>query len=133
MRVKVSELIRQNVGVGNDVEDFLAETLLHLNDVFTKAIFPCQLVRHREVVDLLKLIHLVVHKGFDALGGPEDVPLVAFGLAKPIRFHNGFDKFGICLDHLEKHIELCLLVLTWLRVAEHCHPVTVDLHMRKTY
>lgn len=117
VRVEVGKLVRQNVRVRNNVERLFAETLLHLDHIFAQTILSCQLVRAREVIDLLELIHLIVHETFDALRRPQHVPLVAFGLPEAICLHNGLDKLSIGFHHFEKHVELRLLVLARLRVA----------------
>ena len=39
VRVEVGELVRQDVRVGKDIEDLLAEALLHLDDVLAKSVF----------------------------------------------------------------------------------------------
>ena len=64
VRVKVSKLIRKDVRVGQDVEVLLAETFLHLNNVFTQAVFTRELIRHREVVYFLEFTHGLVEERF---------------------------------------------------------------------
>ena len=39
VRVEVGKLVRQDVRVGKDIEDLLAEALLHLDDVLAKSVF----------------------------------------------------------------------------------------------
>ena len=39
VRVEVGELVRQDVRVGQNIEDLLAEALLHLDDVLAKSVF----------------------------------------------------------------------------------------------
>ena len=79
------------------------------------------------MVDLLVLIHGLVDVGLDTLRGPHDIPLVALGLAEAARLHHSLDQLGIGLHHLEEHLELRLLVLTWLGVAQHVDALAVYL------
>lgn len=39
VRVEVGKLVRQDVRVGQNIEDLLAEALLHLDDVLAKSVF----------------------------------------------------------------------------------------------
>lgn len=38
VRVEVGKLVRQDVRVGKNIEDLLAEALLHLDDVLAKSV-----------------------------------------------------------------------------------------------
>ena len=127
MRVKVGKLIWQNIAVGKNVESFFAEALLHLHDVLAQAVLPRQLIAHREVVDLLVLAHLLIDVAFNTLTRPLDVPLVALRLIHAVCFKNGFDKTRIGFHHFEEHVKLRLLILAWLREAQHVDVVTIDL------
>ena len=117
MRVEVGKLVREDVRVRQNIEDFLAEALLHLYDVFAQTVFSSQLIRHREVIDLLVLVHGLVDVRLDALTCPQDVPFITFGLAESTGLHDSLDELGVRLHHLEEHLELCLLVLARLCVA----------------
>ena len=54
------ELVRQDVGVGDEVKLGSAESFLHLDIVVAKAILACDLIAHREVVDPLELIEAFI-------------------------------------------------------------------------
>lgn len=56
MTVKVSELIRQDVAIWDEVELILAVLLLHLDDIRDEAVFARQLIREWVVIDLLKFL-----------------------------------------------------------------------------
>ena len=131
MRVKVGELVWQNVAVGKNVESFLAEAFLHLNDVLAQAVLPRQLVAHREVVDLLVLVHLLIDIALDTLTRPLDIPFVALGLIHAVCFKNGFDKTRVGFHHFEKHVKLRQFILARLREAQHVDVVTIDLRTIK--
>ena len=131
VRVEVGKLVGQDVRVGKNIEDLLAEALLHLDDVLAESVFASQLARHREVVNLLVIVHRLINVGLYALARPHYVPFIALCLAQAIRLHDSLDKLSVGLHHLEKHVELGLLVLAWLRVAEHAHAIAVDLQSTK--
>lgn len=58
--VKVMELVRQDVGVGDEIELLPAEPLLHLHVVEAQSVFAGDLVALREVVDPLELIQAFI-------------------------------------------------------------------------
>ena len=60
MIVKVSEFVWDHVGVRQEVKFLLAELVLHLYDVDSKLIFAGDLLRRREVIDLLILVQAFV-------------------------------------------------------------------------
>jgi len=62
MWVKVGKLIWKNIGVWDDVELIFAEFLLHLHNVVTETILPSELIRLREMVDLLVFVQALVHE-----------------------------------------------------------------------
>ena len=64
MRVKIVELLRQNVSVRDKVELVFAEAFLHLHEVVAQAIFSRDLVALREVIDALVLVQALVHITF---------------------------------------------------------------------
>ena len=53
VRVEISELVWQDVGVRDYIEGLLAKPLLHLDDVGTETILAGELERVREMVYLL--------------------------------------------------------------------------------
>lgn len=58
--VEVTELIREDVGVRNEVKVLFAEFLLHTDHVKTKTIFSCYFVALREVIDFLVFVETFV-------------------------------------------------------------------------
>ena len=79
------------------------------------------------MVYLLVLVYLLVDVVLHGLGGPHDVPFIAFGLVHAVRLKDCLDEPCIGLDHLVEHVELRLLVLAWLREAQHVDVVSIDL------
>ena len=102
--VEVSELIWEDVGIGNDVEGLLAEALLHLDDVCAKPIFPRQLEAVWEMIDLLILIHVVVNVGLVALARPEQVPVVRLRLLEAVALEDRPEQLGLAPHQLEEHL-----------------------------
>lgn len=74
--VEVSELVRQVVGVRDDVEGLFPESVLHLHDVRTQSVFTSQLKAVGEVVYLLILIHVIINVRLKTLTAPQYVPVV---------------------------------------------------------
>ncbi len=60
VRIEVSKLIREDIGVRNKVKVLFAKLLLHAHHVETKTVLPCNLVTLGEVVYLLELIQTLV-------------------------------------------------------------------------
>lgn len=56
MLIELSELIRENVGIGNKVKVLLSETFLHPNNIKAQSIFSCDFMALGEMVDLLVLV-----------------------------------------------------------------------------
>ena len=80
------------------------------------------------MVDLLVLVQTLILVLLNALTGPEQVPVVTFRLAEPIRLKHRLDQLGLCLDHLEHQFWLRVLLLKrarLLRVAKHTNSVSI--------
>ena len=58
--IEVSKLIRQIIGIRNDVKSLLTKFVLHFDDIGTKPVFSCELKAIGEVVNLLVFIQIVV-------------------------------------------------------------------------
>jgi len=84
--VKFVKLVWQNVGIRYEVKGRSSKFLLSLAVVEAKAVFPCDLVGHREVVDALKFVKAVVEEGLAAGARPKDVPLVRLCVVKLVGF-----------------------------------------------
>lgn len=80
VRVEISELIWQNIGIRDYIEIIFVEFILHLYDVVTETIFASKFIRLREVIDLLVFIQSFVLAWFHALAGPKNVPIMSFSL-----------------------------------------------------
>lgn len=55
VRVKVGELVREDVRVGYDVKFIFAKLFLHLDYIRAKSVFPCQFKRLGKMINLLRL------------------------------------------------------------------------------
>lgn len=60
MRIEVSELLWKHISVRNEVEVVLPVSVLHAHNVLAEFVLSRDLVRVREVVDLLILIQPLV-------------------------------------------------------------------------
>ena len=89
MGVKVPELVREDVGVWDEVKIALPELLLHADHVVAQAILSRDLIALREMVYLLVLVQALVEVALAARGAPEDVPLVRLRVAETIAFEDG--------------------------------------------
>ena len=58
--MEVMELVRQDVGVWNEVELTSTETFLHLDIVEAESIFTSNFIALREVINSLKLVQTFV-------------------------------------------------------------------------
>ena len=76
VRIEIGELVRQNVGIGDDVEVVFPELLLHLYDVVAESVLAGELVGLREVVDFLGLGQPLVLAQLEGQASPENVPVV---------------------------------------------------------
>lgn len=52
------------------------------------------------MVNSLKLIETLVKVSLACATGPQEIPLMRFGVSKPIGLTNGSDKSGISLENL---------------------------------
>jgi len=86
MCVEVMKLVWQDVGVWDEIKLLSAKALLYLDVVVAKAVFACDLVAHREVVDSLVLIESLIHVALARRCRPADVPLVRFCDGESIGF-----------------------------------------------
>lgn len=102
MTVEVSELIRQYVCVRDYVELLFPILLLHLHYVKAESVFPSQLVRLREVIDLLALDEPLILLQLQGLAGPENIPVVvALSMKEAVVFQDCANQASVCLDKLE--------------------------------
>lgn len=60
MSVEISELIRENVSIWNEVEVGLTKFLLHANHIIAQSIFPCDFITLREMIDLLIFVQTFI-------------------------------------------------------------------------
>ena len=68
MSMEVVKLIRQDVGVRNEIKLRPTKSLLHLHIVETKSVFSGDLVALREVVDALKFVQTFIEITFAGAG-----------------------------------------------------------------
>lgn len=74
--VEVPKLLRQDVGVWRQIEGGLPMLFLHPHDIVAEPIFPRDLVRVRELIDLLILVQAFVLVGLEASARPKQVPVM---------------------------------------------------------
>ena len=101
--IEVGEFIRQVVCVRNDLEVLLAKALLHLDDINTESILASELLGHREVVDLLVVVHVVVDVALEGLRRPEQVPIMCLSGLPSVCLEDSPDKLRLALVELEVH------------------------------
>lgn len=104
LRVEVGKFVRQDVGVGDDVELFLAKLLLDLDHIGNQAVFSRQFTRVREVVNLLIVLELLVDVSVNASTRPHNVPVVALCQHEPICLERRLDKLRISTVHLVQRV-----------------------------
>ena len=97
VRIEVGELIRQDIGRRNNVEGVGTVLVLHRNHVVAEPVLPSQLVAAREVIYLLVLVQALVEVRLAACAGPENVPVMALGMAEIVG-----------LEHRPHHLDLGL-------------------------
>lgn len=66
MLVKLTELIRQDIGIRYKVKVLFTKSLLHSDNVEAKPVFPCNFVTLREVIDLLVFVEPFVQVALTA-------------------------------------------------------------------
>ena len=79
MVVKVTEFVRQDVGIGTEVQSRLAEALLQPNYIETESVLAGNLITLWEMVELLELIEAFVLVALAGTRTPQDVPLMRVG------------------------------------------------------
>lgn len=88
MLVEVTELVWEDVSVGDKVKLVLSIALLHFHYVLTQLVFPSYFVTGREVVYLLVLIQTFIQVGFARRIGPENIPLMGLSVLEGVGFQN---------------------------------------------
>ena len=104
MCMEIMKLVWQNVSVRDEVVLLPSEALLHLDIVVTQAVFACNLVALREVVDSLMLIEALIHVAFARGRRPAQVPLVRLSAREGIGFKNRSNNFRFAFQHFVKHL-----------------------------
>ena len=74
--VEVVELVRQYVGIWDEIKLAPPESFLHLDIIEAQTVFPSDFIALREMIDPLELIQAFVEVAFARRTGPQDVPLV---------------------------------------------------------
>ena len=97
---ELSIFVGQDVGVRHEVKSIPTKLLLHLNVVEAQTIFPCDLVRVREMVESLEFVQTLVEISFAATTSPEQVPLMRLGVVEAIGFAQAPNQFSVSLQDL---------------------------------
>ena len=80
--IKIFKLIRQNVGIWDNVKRSFSMQLLHFKYVFSELVFSCNLIRARKMIDLLKFIQSFVNLWFAWSIDPHHIPIMAFSIVE---------------------------------------------------
>jgi hypothetical protein len=105
----VCKLIWETESLRSDVEGFPSELLLHPDDIHTELIFPGDLIRGREVIDLLVLIESIIEIRLHDHRHPEYVPVVSFCIMESMGFQSRSDEFTFALDELVAELSVSLV------------------------
>ena len=97
---ELSILVGQDVGVRHKVKGIPTKLLLHLYVVEAQTIFPCDLVRVREMVESLEFVQTLVEISFAATTSPEHVPLMRLGVVEAIGFAQAPNQFSVSFQDL---------------------------------
>ena len=122
--MKFVEFVWQNVSVRDKVESGSAKFLLSLTIVEAKTVFPCDLIRHWEVIYALKFVQAFIQKRLAAGAGPKDVPLVRISVIELVRFKKGPHQFSVALHKFVKHftvfnvVGLLLNLVSWRQIVK---------------
>jgi len=86
MGVEITELIRKDVSIRDEVILLFSEFLLHLNDIYTESVFSGDLIRLREMIDLLELVETFINVRLATCRRPQNVPFMAFCMTESVGF-----------------------------------------------
>lgn len=89
MLVKYAEIVWDDVGIWNEIEQLSPKLFLQFQEVYCHPIFPGDLVRLRKVVDFLVLIQTFVKIRLAGPTRPKDVPLVGLSVSEHVCFQDG--------------------------------------------
>lgn len=98
--VEVTELVRQDVRIRAEVKCLLAIALLQADNVKAETILASDLVRLREMIELLVLIKALILVTFARARAPQDVPLMTICRAKSVLLKNATRQLVVEPDHL---------------------------------
>jgi len=76
--IELSELVRQDISVRNEVKMLLAKPLLHPHNIEAKSIFPCNFMTLWVMVDLLVLVETFIQVTLTTGRAPKYVPFMGF-------------------------------------------------------
>ena len=86
MIIEVTEFIRNDVGVGEEIKVLLSKLLLHFIDIWSQFVFSGYFKTLWKVVDFLKFIESFVEVRFAWATTPEYVPLMWLCVGKVVCF-----------------------------------------------
>lgn len=100
MVVKVSELIRQDVGIWAKVKCILSKPFLETHDIEAESVLSRDFIALWEVIDLLILVQALILVALARAGAPENVPFVGVCGREAVLLQYRPTKLIIKSDHL---------------------------------
>jgi len=102
--VEVMKFVWQDIGIRNEVILTAAKSLLHLDIVVAKSIFPGNLIALREVIDLLILVKALILVALARTGAPEEIPLMRVRRGETMLLKHRPAQFIVESDHFEQQL-----------------------------
>jgi len=105
VRLKVCEVIREDVSSREEIKVFLAKLFLHSVDILAELVLPGDFVHPREYIDLLGLMKTFEGVVFAVLRGPQHIPLGhAIGVPEAIRIEDLMNQLAIFTKGFEEQL-----------------------------
>lgn len=112
MRVELSKLIRQDIGIRCEIKIMLPVLLLQPDNITTKPILSRYLMTLRKMIDLLVLIKPFIDIRLATRSTPKQIPLMTLSMTEPISLTNRSNHPIISSKHLEKQLAVLYMVRT---------------------
>ena len=110
--VEVMKLLREDVGIGDEIKLGTPETLLHLHIVVAETVLPRDLVALREVIDTLELIEALVQVALARTRRPQDIPFMRVSIIKAVGLQNAPNQLRVALQKLVEHFLVFNVIAT---------------------
>jgi hypothetical protein len=93
-------LLRQDEGLGQEVEVLWRVSVLHATYVQCKAVFASEFYCHWKVINFLIRIQSLIEVALSLSMGPKNVPIMSVRGNKPVKLKQESYKLGLTLQHL---------------------------------